>query len=117
MSVDPFPSFMQINLFKSVEEMIKIFDFCAMRCSRLDRFLQKRFKPTYTVKCDSRCNKVAFLWGDGIKDIIEQCRKEKEVNTLTTMCTSIIVFVLQKSNPDDIEDLLQKIQIYLQSSQ
>ena len=60
--------------------MIKIF---AMRWSGLDRFLRKRFKPTYTVKCDSRCNKVAFLWGDGIKDIIQQCRKEKEVNNYT----------------------------------
>ena len=71
--------FLQINLFKSVEEMIKIFEFCALRWSGLERFLRKRFKQTYTVKCDSQYKKVAFLWGDGIKDIIKQCRKENEV--------------------------------------
>ena len=70
---------MQINLFKNVEEMIKVFHFFALRWNWLERCLCKRFKQTYIVKCDCRYTKAAFLWGDGIKDIIQQCQKEKKV--------------------------------------
>ena len=69
------------------------------------------------MKCDSLYTKVAFLWGDGIKDIIQQCQKEKKVYIYIQLYTytSIILLKMQKSIPDDIDNLLQKIQIYLQS--
>ena len=79
--------------------MIKLCHFCALRCTWLEKRLQKRFKKDYSLKCDSWYTKVAFLWGDGIKDIIQQCQKENEVTQLHNfnynyVYTNIIVLLL-----------------------
>ena len=68
---------MQIKLFKNVEEIIEL---CGCKC--LEKFLRKRFKQEYTVERGSLRTKLAFLWGDEIKDIIRKCRKDKEVYRL-----------------------------------
>ena len=66
---------MQIKLFKNVEEIIEL---CGCKC--LEKFLRKRFKQEYTVERGLLRTKLAFLWGDEIKDIIRKCRREEVYN-------------------------------------